>query len=238
MFYLKNSLLCCNEQSLSYRLKIWFCMFFLVKLRKWKERWTAFKWSGTMSLNLDGNIYLKPPQNYEFVTSAHSLLGCLGNAGASWGRFPTTNLLEKETTDSLLLYTLAEPGTTASRHWDRRGFSWPWSPQDNFWAHTAVLGTWVTQRGSALTVGHSLSLKFTVSNRSFGCTSGLGRFHFLWFYTGPTPCSCLLLENLKFSAMAAKILYYQRAQVASSRPSQGDVWVGTSQWVTMRRWPL
>lgn len=95
--------------------------FFLEKLGKQKERWIAFKWIRMMSLNLDGDIYLKTPQNYEFE--------CLGNASASWGCFPAANFSEKETRDSLLLNTLAEPGATASRHRDMRGFSWPWSLQ-------------------------------------------------------------------------------------------------------------
>lgn len=81
--------------------------------------------------------------------------------------------------------TLTEPGATASRHWDMSGFSWPWSLQvvscvsltDNFWPHTAVLGTWATLKGSALTGCHIFSPELAVSNLSLS-TSGLGHFHF------------------------------------------------------------
>jgi len=62
-----------------------------------------------MSLNPDGDNPTK-------LRHQCSLLECLGNASASWGCFPAANFPEKETIDSLLLYTLTEPGTTASRH--------------------------------------------------------------------------------------------------------------------------
>lgn len=117
--------------------------------------------------------------------------------------------------------TVTEPGTTASRHCDTRGFSWPWTLQaiacvsltGNFWAHTAVLGTWPTLKGSAPTGCHILSPELAVSNLSFS-TSALGHFHFD-FTLVLTPLS---LENLRFSATPANVLYDQRVHMVLSNP--------------------
>lgn len=186
-----------------------------------------------MSLNLDRDIHLKPPQIYEFVTHARWLNAL--EMSVLPGR---SKLSGVGNYSEFAPVTLTEPGATASRHWDMSGFSWPWSLQvvscvsltDNFWPHTAELGTWATLRGSALTRCHIFSPEPAVSNLSLS-TSGLGHFHFDF----TLPLTPLSLENLKFSATPANVLYDQRVQMALSQPSHRDVWVGGSH---MRHWLL
>lgn len=133
-----------------------------------------------MSLNLDRDIHLKPPQIYEFVTHAPQLNAL--EMSVLPGR---SKLSGVGNYSEFAPVTLTEPGATASRHWDMSGFSWPWSLQvvscvsltDNFWPHTAELGTWATLKGSALTGCHIFSPELAVSNLSLS-TSGLGHFHF------------------------------------------------------------
>lgn len=173
-----------------------------------------------------------------WVCQPCSLLEYFGNVSVSWECFlAAANCLEKETPDrsQVAPVALTEPRTTASRHWDMSRFSWPWRLQaiasisftGNFPPHTAVLGTWATIKGSALTGCHIFSPELAVSNLSFS-TSALGYFHFD-FTLVLMPLS---LENLKFFATLANVLCDPRVHVASPQPSHRDFWVGGSQVVT------
>lgn len=215
MHWLKNFVLFSNEKSLICALKIWVCPFYLEKLEKWKHL------SGTEWFNPDGDIYLKPSQIYEFVSHAH----CLDALEMS--ALPGSSKLSREGNYSQVApVTLAEPETTASRHWDMSWIACV-SHTSNFSPHTAVLGTWATQKWSALTGCHAFSPETAVSNLSFS-TSALGHSH-LDFTLALTPLS---LENLKFSATPANVLYDQRVHMALPQPSHRDVWGGGSQVVT------
>lgn len=201
-------------------------VFFPVKIRKME----AFKWSRMMSLNLDGDIYLKPSQIYEFVRHAYCL------SALEMSVLPGSSKLPGEGNyRQVAPVALREPGSTASRHWDMSGFSPPCRLQaiacvsltGNSSPHTAVLGTWATLKGSALTGCHIFSPELAVSNLSFR-TSALGHFH-SDFTLVLTPLS---LKNLKFSATPANVLYDQRAHTAVPQTSHRDIWVGGSQVVT------
>lgn len=81
----------------------------------------AFTWSRMVSLNLDGDIYLKPSQIHEFVSHALSLNAL--EMSVLLSVLPGSSKLSGEGNyGQVAPVTLTEPGTTASRQWDTNRF--------------------------------------------------------------------------------------------------------------------